>query len=233
MLEILREFFRREDWGKKVVDSFDVMLGLAEENFRLCVDRLVERDDIEQIRHEIYERDREINAMERDIRRRIITHLAASPAEHDIPIAFVLTSLVKDAERLGDYVKNLYEVHHVYGASFDRSLYDPYFDGIRTSAKRLFGSVRRAFRETDEAAAHKVIEEAREMMRRCEQAIHDIAQGTHTVPEAVALVLVARHYKRILAHLVNIATSVVVPADKLDYYDETPEHLEAPKAPES
>jgi phosphate uptake regulator len=40
------------------------------------------------------------------------------------------------------------------------------------------------------------------------------------VPVAVALVLTGRHYKRILAHLTNIATAVVMPADRIDYYDE-------------
>ena len=215
------DFFRREDWTKTIVGKFDTMVGLAEENFRLCVDRLVASSDVHSIRDELYARDREINAMERDIRRRIITHLAASPSEHEIPLAFVLTSVVKDVERLGDYVKNLYEVHDVYGSSFDRSLYDPYYDGVRTAIKGLFVDVRKAFRDTDEATAHASIESARELMVRCDQTIHQIAnEGKHTVQEAVALVLVARHYKRILAHLVNISTAVVMPADKLDYYDE-------------
>lgn len=220
MRRILSEFFRREDWTENIIESFDTMVGLAEENFRLCVDRLVDSNSIQEIRTELYARDREINAMERDIRRRIITHLAASPSEHEIPVAFVLTSIVKDAERVGDYVKNLYEVHHLYGSSFDRSLYDPYYDGLRTAIKGLFVDVRRAFKEADEEAARAAIETARELMRHCETTIRQIAEGNHTVPEAVALVLVARHYKRILAHLVNIATGVVMPADKLDYYDE-------------
>ena len=47
-----------------------------------------------------------------------------------------------------------------------------------------------------------------------------IAHGEHPTPVAVALVLTGRFYKRILGHLTNIATSVVVPADRVDYYDE-------------
>jgi len=37
---------------------------------------------------------------------------------------------------------------------------------------------------------------------------------------AICFALVARHFKRIVAHLVNIATSVVLPYSDLDYFDE-------------
>jgi phosphate uptake regulator len=224
MFRSLANFFRGVDWTDAVVEQFDEMLGLAETNFLLCADHLVDAEDIHSIRDELYRRDRQINSRERRLRRRIIAYLATSPSEHDIPTAFILTTLVKDAERIGDYVKNLYEVHHIHGESgFDRAAYDRYYDGIRTRMRRLFGEVRTCFRESDAEKAHAVISQGRELMRRCEESIRAIAAGDHTVPEAVALVLTGRHYKRILAHLVNIATAVVVPADRLDFYDEEEE----------
>jgi len=45
------------------------------------------------------------------------------------------------------------------------------------------------------------------------------AAGILTV-EAVCFTLIARHFKRIVAHLVNIVTSVVLPLSDLDYFDE-------------
>jgi len=224
MLKSLAQFFRGTDWTKDIVERFDEMLALAEANFALCADHLVEDADIEKIRDEIYARDREINRREKNIRRRLISHLATQPSEHEIPTAFILTGLVKDAERIGDYVKNLYEVHELHGESgFDRKVYDPYYDGIRTKVKDLFRRVRRAYRESSRRDAEEAIAEGRETMRVCERAIRRIAAADHSVPEAVALTLAGRHYKRILGHLVNIATSVVMPADKTDYYDEPEE----------
>lgn len=221
MFRSLANFFRGSDWTDEIVARFDEMLELAEQNFHLCADRLVDGSDPERIRDELYARDREINARERDIRRRIIAHLAASPSEHEIPMAFILTTLVKDAERIGDYVKNLFEVMSIDGStSFERAVYDPHYDGIRTQVKDLFTRVRTAFRNSDKEAAHSAITESRETMRRCEEEIRKIAKGNHPTPIAVALVLTGRHYKRILAHLTNIATSVVMPADRIDYYDE-------------
>ncbi|GJM45003.1 MAG: phosphate transport system regulatory protein PhoU [Gemmatimonadota bacterium] len=220
MFKSLANFFRGEDWTDTVVARFDEMLELAEMNFTLCAEYLVDKENTEKIRDELYARDREINARERQIRRRIISHLAASPSEHEIPTAFILTTLVKDAERIGDYVKNLFEVLKIDGASFERDIYDPHYDGIRTQVKGLFGTVRRAFRYSDKEAAHSAIATARETMRRCEVEIAKIAKSDLETHDAVALVLAGRHYKRILAHLTNIATSVVMPADQIDYYDE-------------
>ena len=220
MFKSLVSFLSGHDWTKEVIGSFDSMLELAENNFIICADRLVDPVDVEHIRDELYARDREINDRERRIRRRIITHIAASPSEHEIPTAFVLTSLVKDAERIGDYVKNLYEVHRIHTEVIKREDYDRYYDGIRTTIKGLFADVRRAFREGDSTAAHAAIDTGRETMRRCEEEIRRIAATEQSVPVAVALVLIGRHLKRIVAHLVNIATAVVVPADRIDYYDE-------------
>ena len=218
MFKSIADFFRGAAWTDAIVDNFDEMLEIAERNFILCADQLVGSEDPTRIRDELYDRDRDINARERDIRRRIISHLAAKPTEHEIPTAFVLTSLVKDAERIGDYVKNLYEVHQIH--ALDREVYDRYYDGVRTQVKGLFGRVREAFRESNPGMAHAAISAGRETMRHCEAKIRQIATEERSVPEAVALVLIGRHYKRIIAHLVNIATSVVMPADRLDYYDE-------------
>jgi len=223
MFKSLANFFRGDDWTDDIVQRFDEMLELAEMNFKLCADRLVEDENVEKIRDELYARDREINSFERDIRRRIISHLAASPSEHEIPTAFILTTLVKDAERIGDYVKNLFEVLLIDGHGFDREVYDPHYDGIRTQVKGLFSSVRTAFRDSDKEAARAAITAARETMRRCEVEIQKIANGNQPVKVAVALTLAGRHYKRILAHLSNIATAVVMPADRIDYYDEPAE----------
>jgi len=218
MFKSLSNFFRGVDWTDSAVDAFDDMLEIAERNFVLCADRLVGAQDVGAIRDEIYDRDRDINTRERDIRRRVISHLAARPSEHEIPTAFVLTSLVKDAERIGDYVKNLYETHFIH--ELERDVYDRYYDGIRTQVKALFRRVREAFREGNADKARSAITTGRELMRTCENAIREIAESEGPVSQAVALVLIGRHFKRIAGHLVNIATAVVMPADKLDYYDE-------------
>jgi phosphate uptake regulator len=48
----------------------------------------------------------------------------------------------------------------------------------------------------------------------------ELAKSEMSVNEAVCFTLIARYFKRIVAHLVNIATSVVLPLSDLDYFDE-------------
>ena len=45
-------------------------------------------------------------------------------------------------------------------------------------------------------------------------------ESTRTPRDAVPRALLCRYLKRITAHLMNVLTSLVMPFDRLDYYDE-------------
>ena len=53
--------------------------------------------------------DKKINEFERDVRRKVMTHLAVGGKE-DIGSGLVLVSVVIDIERIGDYTKNIYDL---------------------------------------------------------------------------------------------------------------------------
>ena len=61
---------------------------------------------------------------------------------------------------------------------------------------------------------------ARSLGVQAEQAIREVTLSKMEVCDAVCLVLILRFYKRITAHLSNICTTVVMPVDLLDFYDE-------------
>ena len=58
---------------------------------------------------DIYKRDRRINKYERSVRRKIVTHMSVS-SKPDINLGLILTSIVIDIERIGDYTKNIVEL---------------------------------------------------------------------------------------------------------------------------
>ena len=64
----------------------------------------------------IRQRDVEVNALQRTIRRQVVAHLSFQNSRGDVPYSLLLVSLVKDVERLGDYAKNLSEVRSVHPA---------------------------------------------------------------------------------------------------------------------
>ena len=58
---------------------------------------------------DIYQRDQQLNKYERSVRRKIVTHMSVS-TKPDINMGLVLTAIVIDIERIGDYAKNLFDL---------------------------------------------------------------------------------------------------------------------------
>ena len=75
--------------------------------------------------------------------------------------------------------------------------------------------------ESDETKATLSWEYETKITKRCDDIIEKVAKGDNlSTNEAVCFALTARYFKRITAHLSNIATSVVLPLSELDYFDE-------------
>ena len=172
-------------------------------------------------RQRIYDQDIQVNKLEREIRKLIVAHLSIRQRSADLPHCLFLLSLVKDVERLGDYAKNLAELHR-----HRRRTAAPTTSGP-TSSGTIRLSVERAFRDTpdvvssgDADRAMRLIDEGRQGMKRCEALLRSVAQAEYDARTAVSLALGARYYKRFHGHLLNILSSVVMPLHKLDFFDE-------------
>jgi phosphate uptake regulator len=136
-------------------------------------------------------------------------------------MAMVFMNAVKDAERIGDYIKNIYDVaHELVPESPDRSLYKTRLGGYADIMRDLMIETATVFSESDEDQARKIIETAREQGQQLEKSIAEITRSKLHTSDAVCLVLVMRFYKRIFSHLSNIASTVCMPVHKMDYYDE-------------
>jgi phosphate uptake regulator len=127
---------------------------------------------------------------------------------------------VKDAERLGDYSKNLFEVSRLLSKPVDVKTYRSLFSNIHEELIELFSQTKRAFIESDESIAAGSWDYERKIVKRCEEIIERAAKSDLSVNEAVCFALIARYFKRLAAHLANIGTSVILPVSDLDYFDE-------------
>ena len=52
----------------------------------------------------IYDMDKEVNALQIDVRKKVLEHLAINP-QQDITASLILTTIIVDIERIGDYEK--------------------------------------------------------------------------------------------------------------------------------
>jgi phosphate uptake regulator len=129
-------------------------------------------------------------------------------------------NVVKDIERVGDYVKNIYEVGQMMPDPPDRRLYQQWLQGRAKALEDLIALTGMATGAADEERAREVIQRTRQVATEAEEAIREVTGSDLPTRDAVCLVLLLRFFKRIAAHLGNVATAEVRPVDQLDFYDE-------------
>jgi phosphate uptake regulator len=219
MFKDLRSFWKGRHFLDEVYGEFREMLEGAERMFVMVCRALLQNTDVANLGQQIHEADRQINKLQKQMRRRIVEHLALQPTV-DVSVCLILMSVIKDGERLGDYCKNLYEVVELLNEPLGREEYSKYFDEIDKDILALFGTTREAVFNADEEKARMAWDVENRIAKLCDRLVERIAKAPLSTNRAVCFALIARHFKRIVAHLVNIATSSILPLSDIDYFDE-------------
>ncbi len=220
MLKELLSVFRSSDPLRAMGNNFAKMLGLAREMTLSAGEIYFGGAASGEARKVLYARDANVNELQRQIRRQVVMHLSLDESRADLPHALLLISLVKDVERLGDYAKNLAEVHDMRPGPLPDDSLRRELEEIRTDVEDACHALSAVFETADRDKAVPLIEKRREAARQCDALIARVAASEHDAATATALALGARYYKRIGGHVLNILSSVVMPLDKVDYYDE-------------
>jgi len=221
MFQNLLGFWKGKDFLKGVLEEFNDMLNDVEEMFKLVHDKLIDVSAKEEreLEDKLYSIDKKVNGIERNIRKKVVEHLSVQPGV-DVPFCLVLMSVVKDAERLGDYAKNLLDVVRIKQGKLDKQLYEQLCGNMSKRILAMFEGTKKAFIESDRKVAEEIWHIEREVVKQCDIAISELGRKNITANQAVSFTLLARYFKRIAAHLSNIATSVILPITDLDFYDE-------------
>ncbi len=222
MLKEILQAFRHKNVIKELSAQVGEMLDAGKWMFEQASDVLMRKADWNTTCDSLYSRDRQINELEQGIRERIVTHLSVGN-QGDLGPCLVLMNVVKDAERIGDYCKNIFEVGRFYRGSFDHRSFAEPLDDIRQKIISLFEPTKQAFIELDADKADRILQETSVVVKQCDLIIQQllVLDDSFDASEAVAYVLLARHYKRVEAHLSNIAISVVLPVALLDFPGKT------------
>src|SRR5690606_1318050 len=152
------------------------MLDIALGMFDASVESLRRRDD-GSIDIDIYELDKDVNRFERDVRRKVMTHLAVSgPA--DLASGLVLISVVIDIERIGDYAKNIYDLarwhpRRLHGGSLEADVAE-----IEARVGELFRDMAEAIKSSDiDKARHIMVTYKEQLSAECEELVGRIVSG--------------------------------------------------------
>jgi|FLOH01.1.fsa_nt_gi phosphate transport system protein len=221
------------DWLKRIQSSvtsveevlqyFEQMLEDGRYMFETASNTLLAGTNPEAVKADLWATDKRINRLERRIRRHVVTHLTMHGAGA-ISSDLVLMSIVKDAERIGDYCKNIFDLS-VLGRGFPDGVREDLLES-KSSITRLLAKARNIYKSEDEEDARAFIAQADALAQHCDaRAMAMVAREDPDGKSAISA-LTYRYFKRILSHAINIITSVVVPVDQLDYYDEDVEGRE-------
>ena len=219
MFKNFLSFWRGKDFLTQILEDFNKMGEDTENMLRSVLNKLLESKEEAGLKDRIYSLDKKVNEFEREIRKRIVEHLSVQPTV-DVPACLLMMSVVKDAERIGDYCKNLYEVTELLEKPLDRNKFRQLFDNIDEELMDELSKTRSAFRNSDEKMARDVLNIESFIVRKCDEILKKLSSSTLDTNEAVCYTLIARYFKRIAAHLANIGSSVILPISDLDFFDE-------------
>lgn len=204
----LQELFRR----------FDEMIVNAKEMFDKASAALEGTEDVASLRQNLVKMDSKLNTFQQVIRRDIVTHLSVQGTADIVP-CLLLMSITKDAERIGDYCKNVLEIVEKAPQIVEDPLKPDLMD-MRAKMLIWFDQTKRSFDRTDRDLARSTREEAYLHEKECDRLVWALSQD-NAGRNAVAVALTIRFFKRIASHLGNICSSVLMPIDKLDYFEES------------
>jgi Na+/phosphate symporter len=154
-----------------------------------------------------------IDEAERMVRRSILEHLNVSPKQ-DLVASLILSSIVQDAERIGDFARGLPKI----SALAKGPRVGPFADDLRALAMRvraLFEQCEEAFREGDAALASELMLTHRELKAELNSYIERIADSDLTADMASVYGISATMLRRISSHLCNIVSTVNQPFDRI------------------
>lgn len=222
MFRQILDLFQQDNLLKQALNESYIMLEIDREMMKASIESLRKRDTAE-IKTDVIKKDLMINEYEKEVRKKVLTHLAISGTK-DLTPGLVLISIIIDIERIGDYTKNIVELAENHPKKLKGGDYESKLIKVEGKLNTIFDLLISAFKKSDVESARKIMKEASKITKKCDQWVISLIKGKG-IPEnninAVCLALYIRYLKRICAHLRNIATSIVNPFHRIGYREKT------------
>ena len=201
---------------QKSIDLFLDMISADEFLYNEAWRVITTEANINQIPQYFYDKDIEVNNHEKEIRRLLFEHLSFK-SRRDISGSLVLMSLIKDAERIGDYSKNIFEA----GILCQCTIKDiKFYERLIPTQKKIadnFPVLTKAFKNSDEKLVNEILRKYTPIKRDCDKILHELFEQEVSANEAVVTAMLSRYFKRINSHISNIASGIIYPLNEIDF----------------
>lgn len=218
MIREILNLLSRDNLQVQALSECYEMLDICHRMVHASVHALRKRDDA-TVDIDIPEMDKKLNSFERDVRRKVMTHLSLGHTA-DISSGLVLVSIVIDIERIGDYTKNIYGLARQHPARLTVGAMEERLQAIEKQALQNFDRSVKAFKSGNPDEARLLMRDYKdEISRPCAKVEEELVTGKSdlTAADAVSLALYLRFLKRISAHSRNLVSSLVNPFDRIGY----------------
>ena len=215
---MVMSFFRSDEGGISQIESqVQRMIADARHTFDLAMNA-VTGGAVETVADEVRRTDRQINLTEIEIRRELLVHISVHGTT-DAGEMLVFMNMIKDLERIGDYNKNIFDLA-LEGVSFSGDEDLEQILGFRDELSSRIVLMGEILDTRDEDRARAYIERGDQLRREFDGLVNELVHSTAPALAAVPRALLYRFLKRVAAHCANVVTAVVMPVDRLDYFDE-------------
>ena len=219
MFKQIFELFKSDSLYQQALLECYEMLDIDKEMFNESIKTLRKTDNAD-IAIDIYAMDKKINEFERDVRRKVMTHLVVSGKE-DLGSGLILVSVVIDIERIGDYTKNIYDLAVEHPQRLSAGSYEDQLSNIEGATTEFLNEAIEVFKNQDIENARKLMANYKtDISSTSSDIVNGIVSGKNnefTPEKAGALCLYARYLKRIAAHSRNLVSSIVNPFERIGY----------------
>ena len=209
--------------SKESLDSIDAKLSeMLTDSMRiydLSMNCLLGDTNLDTVRDDLYSTDKKINELHRDVRREMIIHSAVNSRNLDIPLLLSYMTMSKDIERIGDYCKNLFEIAETGNTFTQGDEFDDYIE-LRNDIGKLIIYLQSCLNLEDESKVQDLITLGSSLSTNLDDKITALLENKEKIQYPVATTLFFRYLKRIVSHIVNAATALIMPTDQIDYLDE-------------
>jgi phosphate uptake regulator len=205
----------------RIEEKVQEMLRLDRNEFDLAMSALLGDRVASEVNHDLRGADQKVNRLEREVRRELIVHASVFEGT-DLPTVLVYMSIVKDIERVGDYAKNLLDLA-LDGANFGELPNADNWRRLWTEISQYITDAGTAFRERDVARGRALSTRGDALLDLFDERVSMLVKEENPLQQVAARALAYRYLKRVVAHLMNLLSAVIMPIDMLDYFDEDPE----------
>jgi phosphate uptake regulator len=216
---MLKDFLKAwADGGlmKQAVGKLGGMLGDVEYEFNHAWETCLGQTVAEKIADQVKAHDKAVNAAEREIRRLVVEHLTINPGR-DVSGCLALLLMAKDAERLGDHARNVFDIGCRLEGRLDELEFGAACGRFAGEISALLPMLQRAVVESDEGLTHEILERYQALKNSIKETNADLQNSSLAAAEAVPVALLLRYFRRINAHLGNIASGIIFPLENIDF----------------